>query len=56
MPVHELRAEGTAPLARLASLVGLTDWATTYLALAQGLDPTPVDAITALKERIRPRG
>lgn len=48
-----LQAEGASAFARLASLVGLTDYASTYLALALGIDPTPVDAITALKERIR---
>lgn len=53
VPVLQLGAEGATPFARLASLVGLTDWASAYLALAQGIDPTPVDAITALKERIR---
>ncbi|MCW2607804.1 MAG: Mannose-6-phosphate isomerase [Frankiales bacterium] len=50
--VSELRAEGETAFERLASLVGLLDWATTYLALAEGNDPTPVDAITALKRRI----
>jgi glucose/mannose-6-phosphate isomerase len=53
VPVVELRAEGASAFARLASLVGLTDWASAYLALALGLDPTPVDAITTLKQRIR---
>ena len=52
IPVVELRAEGAGAFARLASLVGLTDYASTYLALLQGTDPTPVDAITALKQRI----
>ena len=52
LPVVELRAEGDCSFARLASLVGLTDWASAYLALLQGTDPTPVDAITALKQRI----
>jgi glucose/mannose-6-phosphate isomerase len=51
--VSALRAEGTTAYARLASLVGLLDWASTYLALLEGTDPTPVDAITALKQRIR---
>ena len=55
VPVVELRAEGDSSFARLASLVGLTDYASTYLALLQGTDPTPVDAITALKQRIAPR-
>jgi len=53
IPVLPLRAEGSSSFARLASLVGTTDWASAYLALALGIDPTPVDAITALKQRIR---
>ncbi len=53
VPVIALRAEGSSSFARLASLVGVTDWASAYLALALGIDPTPVDAITALKQRIR---
>jgi glucose/mannose-6-phosphate isomerase len=47
--VSELIAEGSSPFQRLASLVAVGDWASTYLALAQGIDPTPVDAISELK-------
>jgi glucose/mannose-6-phosphate isomerase len=47
--VSELVAEGLSPFQRLASLVAVGDWASTYLALAEGTDPTPVDAITELK-------
>jgi glucose/mannose-6-phosphate isomerase len=50
--VSTLLAEGGSPLERLASLVGLVDWASTYLALLSGLDPTPVTAIEELKRRI----
>ena len=50
VPVTRLRAEGISPYERLASLVGLVDYATVYLALAQGLDPTPVSAIDELKK------
>ena len=50
--VSQLLAEGGSPVERIASLVGLTDWASVYLALLEGTDPTPVDAITALKQRI----
>jgi glucose/mannose-6-phosphate isomerase len=50
--VSTVRAEGTSPVARLASMVGLTDFASCYVALAAGVDPTPVEASTALKERI----
>ena len=51
--VSELIAEGSSSFQRIASLVTLGDWASTYLALAQGLDPTPVDAISELKGAIR---
>ncbi|WP_018501529.1 SIS domain-containing protein [Parafrankia discariae] len=37
--VTELRAEGAAPLERLASLIGLIDFAGSYVALALGVDP-----------------
>ena len=50
--VSELLAEGLSPFQRLASLVALGDWATTYLALVEGNDPTPVDAITELKAAV----
>jgi len=50
--VQELVASGEHPLARLASLVAPTDFASVYLALLQGMDPTPIDPIDFLKERI----
>lgn len=50
--VSELTAEGDSPLERMASLVVLIDYATVYLALLLGLDPTPVTAISELKDRI----
>lgn len=50
--VTEIRAEGDHPLFRLASLVQLIDYATVYLALGSGIDPSPVSAIQELKARI----
>ncbi|WP_327087381.1 mannose-6-phosphate isomerase [Nonomuraea sp. NBC_01738] len=52
VPVTELSADGVHPLERMASLIGLGDFATTYLALGYDIDPTPVTAITELKARI----
>ena len=52
IPVTELAAAGGGPLERLASLVQLIDYATVYLAIAQGIDPGPVAAIAELKARI----
>lgn len=51
--VTEVVAEGTSPVARLASLFALVDFMSVYLALAQGADPSLMDSITALKARIR---
>ena len=51
VPVVELRAEGAGRFARLASLVAVPDFASAYLALLSGTDPTPVDAIRTLKAR-----
>jgi glucose/mannose-6-phosphate isomerase len=50
--VSELPAAGDGPLERLASLVQLIDYATVYLAIAQGTDPAPVAAIQELKAAI----
>jgi hypothetical protein len=46
--VTELRAEGSGPVERLASLIGLFDYASVYLALALGVDPAQVRAVRDL--------
>jgi glucose/mannose-6-phosphate isomerase len=50
--VSELVAEGSSSFQRIASLIAVGDWASTYLALLEGYDPTPVDAITELKAAV----
>jgi glucose/mannose-6-phosphate isomerase len=52
VPVSRVRAEGASAVERLASLLGLVDYASVYLALAQGIDPTPVAPIDELKKRL----
>lgn len=47
-----LRSQGSTPVERLASLVGIVDYATVYLAIATGIDPTPVGPIDELKRRL----
>ncbi len=49
--VTKLAAEGDHPLLRLASLIQLIDYATVYLALGSGVDPSPISAIQELKAR-----
>ncbi|HEY3734680.1 MAG TPA: SIS domain-containing protein [Streptosporangiaceae bacterium] len=50
--VTELAAAGEHPLERLASLVQLIDYATVYLGIALGYDPSPITAIAELKASI----
>jgi glucose/mannose-6-phosphate isomerase len=50
--VSELTTAGDLPLERLASLVQLIDYASVYLAIAEGIDPSPIAAIQELKARI----
>ncbi|RFU41535.1 mannose-6-phosphate isomerase [Actinomadura logoneensis] len=52
VPVTEIRAEGEHPLERMATLVAVADYVTVYLAIALGVDPTPVATIQELKARI----
>ncbi len=52
LAVERLTAHGASPLARLSSLVQLGDYASFYLALLYGVDPTPVQAIQDLKARL----
>jgi glucose/mannose-6-phosphate isomerase len=47
-------AEGGSPLERLASLTAVPDFASIYLALAHGLDPMAVPAVTEMKELSNP--
>ncbi|WP_328465393.1 mannose-6-phosphate isomerase [Actinoplanes sp. NBC_00393] len=49
-----LTAEGGSTLERLASLVAVPDFASLYLALAHGLDPMAVPAISEMKELSNP--
>jgi glucose/mannose-6-phosphate isomerase len=45
----EIDAEGKAPLARMLTTLQLGDFTSVYMALQQGVDPTPVETIQRLK-------
>lgn len=45
----EIYSEGTSLLARMFSLIHLGDWVSFYLAMLNGIDPTPVKVIDYLK-------
>ncbi|MEU8380139.1 SIS domain-containing protein [Streptosporangium sp. NPDC048865] len=52
VPVTQIAAEGEHPLERLATLIALGDFASTYLALGYGVDPANVSAIRELRARV----
>lgn len=56
MPVREVRGRGSSGLARTLSLMLVGDAASTYHALARGVDPTPIRAIEELKARLAEGG
>ncbi|HEX5587708.1 MAG TPA: bifunctional phosphoglucose/phosphomannose isomerase [Acidimicrobiia bacterium] len=47
-----VEAEGEGRLAQLLDLMYLGDWTSYYMALANDVDPGPIDAITQLKARL----
>jgi glucose/mannose-6-phosphate isomerase len=52
--VTSLLAEGDSPLERFASLVALGDYASVYLALLEGVDPSDDGAASHLAARLLP--
>ena len=58
--VDEVWSTGDGYLTRMLSLVVLGDFTSVYLACLAGVDPTPIDVITAVKRRLQeahgPRG
>ena len=49
----EIRSEGTSALARVLSLVFVTQLVAIYVGLAYGVDPGPVEVITRLKNELK---
>jgi len=50
--IVEVESEGESLLARMFSLIYLGDWTSFYLAILNGVDPTPVKVIDYLKEEL----
>ena len=50
--VDEVHARGRSALARLLTLTLMGDLVSTYLGIARGLDPSPIDAIADLKRAL----
>jgi glucose/mannose-6-phosphate isomerase len=52
----ELHSLGKSTLAKMASVICIGDFASIYLAILRGIDPTPVNTISVLKERLKRSG
>jgi len=50
--LHKLRAKGESKLTRIFSLIQMADWTSFYLALLNGIDPTPTTKIDLLKNKL----
>jgi len=53
--IHEIIAEAKTDLGRILLPIYLGDFISVYLALAKGLDPTPIPAIEQLKKKVEQR-
>jgi glucose/mannose-6-phosphate isomerase len=53
MEVREVRVGGSGPLERMFGTILLGDFASTYLGILRGVDPTPIPILTGLKARLR---
>jgi glucose/mannose-6-phosphate isomerase len=53
--VLEMESVGTDPLARMFSIIQWGDFASFYLAMLNGVDPTPISAIEHLKHELAER-
>jgi glucose/mannose-6-phosphate isomerase len=50
--INEIWSQGKSPLAKILSLVQFGDFLSVYLAIARGIDPTPVEVIERLKKEM----
>jgi len=56
LKLFEVWSQGEGVLARMLSAVCIGDFASVYLALLRGVDPTPVETISLLKARMKRSG
>lgn len=52
LAVRQVRVEGDGPFDRLFGTLLLSDFASTYLGILRGVDPTPIPTLTGLKARL----
>lgn len=56
LKLFEVQSRGKSNLAKMASVICTGDFASVYLAVLRGIDPTPVETITLLKQKLKQTG
>ena len=56
LKTFEVNAQGKSAMAKMCSVICMGDFASVYLAVLRGIDPTPVRTINVLKERLKRSG
>ena len=56
LKVFEVQSIGKSRLAKMSSVICTGDFTSVYLAVMRGIDPTPVETITLLKEKMKRSG
>ncbi len=54
--MFEVWAQGKSNLSKMLSTILAGDFASVYLAYLRGVDPTPVNTVSAMKEKIELNG
>ena len=54
--MFEVQAQGKSVLARMLSTIIVGDFTSVYLAILNGVDPTPVKTISYLKDILKKNG
>jgi glucose/mannose-6-phosphate isomerase len=54
--VFEIQSTGKSKLTKMSSVICIGDFTSVYLAIMRGIDPTPVETITLLKEKMKRSG
>ena len=54
--MFEVWAQGKSSLAKMLSTILVGDFTSVYLAMLRGVDPTPVNTVTAMKDKIEQNG
>ena len=54
--MFEVQAQGKSVLARMLSTIIVGDFTSVYLAILNGVDPTPVKTINYLKDTLKENG